>query len=474
MKKRERKFDLEALMALIWAEGFTGENALAPAWLKMSEAIVRRRKLKAADGIPFLDASKAEEDAVERYTTLVKQAEEALKKAASDGKPRTHVMIVGVGEYDSKDIIPTVTTSVNGARKFAEWALTKFSKVDRPLGSVEFLCSATPEQGEWKLEGDAATKLGFATTCPAMPAEPATFENIRKRFGEWLDRSGTMLENAAIWYFAGHGIFKSEPTLFAQDARLPTNDKEGGNLIATIASATYLQNRKPSVQCFFIDACSEYNFEAIANQLEVIGRPLCTPVSGAAISERDASIYFGSYAGGKAYGDAKDAPFFTQELIHCLTQRAGDPTVDGCPVTMSSLAIALKSAALHRAETEDNSGIIFSESKPGVVNTTGVLCDLVGPPEVLVKVRCSLGTAMSAADLFVAEEAPGERRLSRAKRRDGPWCTPVPIGKWTANAAFDTDKYETGLKPFEPKLPASEVIIDIKQRDTGKPDGAKP
>ncbi|MDI3566611.1 caspase family protein [Bradyrhizobium sp. Arg816] len=463
-------------MALIWAEGFTGESALAPAWLEMSKTTAKRSKLKASDGIPFLDASKAEELAVEKYATLVRQAEDAMKNAAIGGKPRTHIMIVGVGEYDSKDVIPTVTTSVNGARKFAEWALTQFSKADRPLGSIEFLCSATPEQGEWIPEDDAAKALGFTIPCTALSAEPATFENIRKRFGEWLERSGTMLENAAIWYFAGHGIFKSEPTLFAQDARLPTNDKEGGNLIATIASATYLQNRMPSVQCFFVDACSEYNFEAIANQLEVIGRPLCTPVNGAAIAQRDASIYFGSYAGGKAYGSAKDAPYFTQELIRCLTQRAGDPTFDGSPVTMSSLASALKAAAMHRAETEGNSGIIFSESKPGVVNTTGVLCDLVGPPEVLVKVRCSLGMAMSAADLFVTEEAPGKRRLSRAKRRDALWCTPVPSGKWAASAAFDTDQYESGLKLFEPRPPVSEVIIDIKPstKAPSKPDGTKP
>src|SRR5258708_1565360 len=281
-------------MALIWAEGFSGGKALAPAWQELGLARQRLRQATPAKPDEFAAATLAEQAAQQKYDALVKEATEALKQSGVAGLSRTHVMIVGVGKYDSGPTISPLTTSVYGARAFAEWTLTQFSKSDRPLGSVELLCSPMPEQGEWKPSDAAAQKLGLGVAGSTLPDEPATFDNIQEAFNRWLERSGTWADNAAIWYFSGHGIYKSEPVLLPQDAQLPADKQSPENLIAPAKTIFYLQNHEPSVQCFFIDACSEYNLDAIYNVREDLGKSLHYPSSAAAIPARDATIYYGS------------------------------------------------------------------------------------------------------------------------------------------------------------------------------------
>ncbi|WP_454652289.1 caspase family protein [Bradyrhizobium liaoningense] len=454
-------------MALIWAEGFSGDRALAPAWqelglatqrLKQATELLQQDNQKHAG--EFAQATIARNRAEQKYMLLVRDATAALKQRGEEGRSHTHVLIVGVGKYDADQSITAVTTSVHGARTFATWALTQFSKADRPLGSVELLCSPTPEQGEWKPSDLAAQKLGLAPGA-TLPDELATFDNIQRAFTEWLDRSGTWADNAAIWYFSGHGIYKSEAILLPQDAQLPANNRSPENLIAPAKTLFYLQNHQPSVQCFFIDACSEFNVDAIYNVREDLGRSLYAPTGGAAIPARDATIFFGSYAGGKAYGPENDAPFFTQELILCLNQRAGDPAFGGDQVTMASLSTALKAAALHRAEVENNFDIKFHDNR--VASFLASLCDLPGPPEVLVQVKCMPTVAMSTALLHVTEAGgPAAKRICRPTPRATFWCTPVARGKWTASVDFVPPAYVSDPTSFEPTPPFTDVTFKVR------------
>ena len=450
-------------MALIWAEGCTGEKALAPAWRDLMLARARREKATTDNAEEFAAAHKIANAAQGSYDALVSEATATLKQLALNGQARTHVLIVGVGKYDSAAIIPTVTTSIHGARAFAEWTLTSFSKSDRPLGSVELLLSPAPGQGEWMPSAAAAAKLGFGATPLPVPDEAATFDNIQKAFNQWLARAETYFDNAAIWYFAGHGLFKSEALLLPQDAELPTNTKPATNLIAPTRTLSYMQNQQPSVQCFFVDACSETNVDLIFNVQELPGRPLRTPSSGAAIPKRDATIYFGSYAGGKAYGPADEPPYFTQELLLCLERRAGDPGHSGKQVTTASLSTALKAAALHRAELVNNPQIEFPDSKPGVNSRIAELCELPGPVEVLVQVGCLPREAMPTAKLHVESSPPNGQRLSRTAPRMSFWCTPVARGNWTASADFDPPtQFKSKPEPFQPVPPVFNVTVSAK------------
>lgn len=457
-------------MALIWAEGFEGQRALAPAWLSWKQAEKRLAGTTTSQPIEFAAATDALAAAKKQYQSLI---EEAALAATGQAQPRTHIMIVGVGRYETDANVPSVTTSVNGARKFVEWALTQFSHEDRPLGSIEFICSTAAGQSEWQPSKIAAQRLGFDGAVQEFVTEPATFQNIKKAFESFLGRAGTKMENAALWYFSGHGLFKSETVVMAEDSSLPNAERSGENLIVPARTLYYLQSRPPSVQCFFVDACSEYNADAINNPQEVLGSALCGPTNAAVIPDRDAAIFFGSYAGGKAYGPDDDAPYFTQELIACLTKRAGDGTYAGKQVTIASLSQALTAAASRRAELEKNEDIKFYEGKPGVCRTLGVICDLVGPQEILVRVRCRPNDAMPLAKLYVSEAVKGTR-IDRGRPSSSIWYTAVPPGTWSANADFDNGTYLSMPAPFDPKPPLLDVMINAQAAKLAGKGGVKP
>jgi hypothetical protein len=453
-------------MALIWVDGRTGAEALAPAWREymVAKADFKNAKANPDDAQRFAAAFKAKRTAKAKYETLVVQAEQALAQLANQGKSRTHVLVVGVGKYDSSVIIPTVTTSIHGARAFADWVLARFSSPDRPLGSVEFLSSPAPGQGDWVPSNAAAVTLGLDPAL-ALPTEPATFSNIQAAFERWLRRSGAFADNAAIWYFGGHGLFKSEALLLPQDAELPSETQSARNLIAPTTTLNYMQNRLPRVQCFFIDACSENNLDLIYNVQKQPGRPLCTPTNSSAIADRDATIYFGSYAGGKAYGPADAPPYFTQELLLCLERRGGDPGRGANQVTMSSLASALKAAASRRRELENNFDIKFSESKPGIISGTGELCELRGPVEVFAQIACLPAQAMEIANIYVEM---GGKRVDRPAPRGTAWCTMVEPGQCTAGAMFDRS---SGFGSVPYRFFAVPPVMDISLRALVQSDG---
>src|SRR5262249_18137552 len=144
-------------MALIWAEDFTGERALAPLWRDYFLASARAAKSLGEEEIgPAVIKARAAE---QKYKSTVDEANRALAQIADEGKARSHVFIVGVGNYDASGVNP-LSTSVHGARAFVEWMLTRFAMPDRPLGSVELLSSPAPGQSEWTPSDAAAAQLG--------------------------------------------------------------------------------------------------------------------------------------------------------------------------------------------------------------------------------------------------------------------------------------------------------------------------
>jgi hypothetical protein len=215
-------------VALIWVEGFSGERALARLWTKYARALAKLQVGILSDdqqGAAYMESQRAKAE----YDSVVRDGTYALLQRAKAEQARTHVFIAGVGHYEASGIKP-LSTSVHGAHAFAEWMLTRFEKADRPLGSVDLLTSLAPNQNEWTPPLEVANKLGLPTVT-TIPAEPATFANLKAAFESWLERAGTFTDNAAVFYFSSHGVWKSEMMLLAQDAQLPGEIKRTDNLI---------------------------------------------------------------------------------------------------------------------------------------------------------------------------------------------------------------------------------------------------
>src|SRR5258708_1329773 len=292
---RTSRSNLESLrqltpMALIWAEGATDRNALAPSWRRYARAaaLARNGSLPPAERAAALVAAEA---ARETYDAAARRAEVALAQSAAGGKARRRVLVIGVGRYDGDARIQPLTTSVHGAWAFAEWILTGFHHGERPLGSVELLLSPGKTLGSWKPPALAAVALGLADG-EDLAVEEATFANIRAAFQRWIQRAGVHPDNAAFLYFSGHGAWKSAPLLLPADARLPSEAWGADNLINIQQTQFNMFNTEPSVQCFFVDACQEIPRALLENLDPAVAEPLYKPANGGAIERVDPCTSF--------------------------------------------------------------------------------------------------------------------------------------------------------------------------------------
>lgn len=453
-------------MALIWVRGFEGEKSLARAWQSYWAAKRRAadRALTAAErGQAMLDSEAAEA----AYEALVGEAETSLQADAAQGQCYTHALVVGVGRYDDTSI-PALTTSIYGAQQFAEWLLTRFHHPDRPLGALEVIWSRPSAMAEWApaagTEGNAgvAERLGLEPGT-ALGLPPATFAETKTAFAHWLNRASANSENGAFFYFSGHGIWKSVPLLLPQDASAGASGGRFDNLIDIRQTLVNMFNVQPALQCFFVDACQEYNFDAFQNARESLGQPLWTPTNAPIIPTRDAVAYHGAMAGQRAFGRADGAPFFTQELISCLEKRAADYSTDNEQtwfVTTASLRRALEAAAPYRRETDADARNLSFEVRPDTATTTLDLCVIDGNPEAFVKVWCLPSPAMSKAKLYVRSNGT---RVDRAQRSSDEWFTVVDRGPCDAGADFELPaEYQSLSQNFKPVVPVHQVCLKTK------------
>ena len=455
-------------MALIWAKGFSGAAALAPLWRRYWEAKQRAedKTLPPADrGLAMVEAEAAKIE----YDQRVGEAEAALQGAAANGLAHTHALIVGIGAYTNTGI-PPLTTSVHGAIAFAEWLLTGFQHPEHPLGSLELVLSPGSELGDWQPTPAAAAQLGLTGGSGKLPVETATFDAIKDAFARWIRRAGTRLENLAFFYFAGHGLWKAGPLLLPEDAQLPTATQSFANLIDIQQTLANMFNVPPSVQCMFIDACQELQPSLLNNVVGSPGEPLQQPTNGPLLSARDAIAYLGSYMGRKAYGRADRAPFFTEELLACLARRSAASWLDGntWSVTTDSLRTALLAASPWRTEEmsadpalspAERANIQFSIMMPGTSTFTAELCQIEGPPEVFVQVRCQPRDAIARGRPYV--EVGGQRRF-RAVSSGSDWYTVVPKENCVAGVEFEAGAQLTPKqRPFDPTPPLTVVQLAI-------------
>src|SRR5262245_31106809 len=136
-------------MTLIWARDFTGDTPLARLWQQYTQAQAYLQNTSLSDA----ESGKANREAQQAKAAdaaAVAKADASLKQAADNGQAYTHALVVGVGRYAQESL--SVTTSVHGARQFAEWLLSGFSHPERPLGSVELLLSPTGNLRNWAIK----------------------------------------------------------------------------------------------------------------------------------------------------------------------------------------------------------------------------------------------------------------------------------------------------------------------------------
>ena len=125
-------------------------------------------------------------------------------------QPRLHAFVIGVSDYPhllngSKPLandplgLGQVTTPHHTALRIVKWLSEEYTCPSKPLGSVEFVFSPSPQ---------VAAAGGLPN-----PIETATLANIDAAFKRWVKRCSAHKENIAFFYFCGHGLAKDEQFL---------------------------------------------------------------------------------------------------------------------------------------------------------------------------------------------------------------------------------------------------------------------
>ncbi len=179
---------------------------------------------------------------------------------AGTSGPRTHALVIGVGQYPhcaASSLAATtgteaallrnfenLTSPPPSARRFAQWLMTgQVDNLVAPLGSVELLTSAP----FWD-SGQVHAPDG------AVGGAAPTFGAVRQAFLRWYERCDTSPDNVAMFFFSGHGCANGDQYLLLEDF--------GEDPLHVFANAINVETFMAGMtrcaaetQCYFVDAC---------------------------------------------------------------------------------------------------------------------------------------------------------------------------------------------------------------------------
>ena len=349
-------------------------------------------------------------------------------------EPGTHALLIGVGDYPHlKDgsaaklfkhhmNMGQLSSPPRSVAALARWFADPaqgFHNPDRPLRSMQALCSATPAL-QWPAAHGAAVVIDRAPMAAVMQA-----------VNDWKDRASRNSQNLAVFYFCGHGLSFGEVqnTLLLEDFGANTN-KPTANAIAFDELRLGLMRRcEARYQCHFIDACrtpptGDYTDEYGDSD---VGDAIVAGGLSRKLREKIAPVYFATGLASAAYGLAGQPSLFTQGLLRSFlgsASRDGDehwevrvPAVaEGINKCVESLAFQTQPQYCQPRDT----GVEF------------VLHRLRTEPEVVVKVFMRDQALLPTSVLAYTHEQT-DVRVERGPL-DAPWWVPLPTGKYRFEA----------------------------------------
>ena len=354
-------------------------------------------------------------------------------------KPRLHAFVIGVSDYPhllngSKALandplnLGQVTTPHHTALRITKWLSEEYTCANKPLGSIEFVFSPSPQ----------------VAAGPDV-VERATFANIDAAFKRWVKRCSAHKDNTAFFYFCGHGLAKDEQFLLAEDFKDPAELDEWRNCINFDAMRVGMKSSKAQTQVFFVDACRETPFGMLSD-VEVSGQKLITSKIGDNV--KCSAAYYATTEGKQAYGPADEPTYFGRAVISCLNGLASGNSDGKWVVDSYSLSKSLGQVMHHYAE-KYGQPLDFNPNVSGL----GVFNE-PGKARVIARIKCNSEEANAVAEIelrrngvchklgvgdakpLVEEVEPGDWEII-VKFPGGQFASPAPLSRTLLPALFE-------------------------------------
>ncbi len=353
---------------------------------------------------------------------------------AHDAGPRTHALVIGVGDYfhlmdgelfseqkaEALFGLGQLTSPLVSARRFADWIRTSYANRAAPLGSIELMVSSgtePPPGGTLSLD------------------ERARFEEIRAAFNRWVSRCDADRDNVAILYFCGHGLEGSDMLLLPADY-----GADPGVLFSRAInfSKTFrgMLHCRAGLQLYFLDSCRQ----RCPDQSLSTAPELKSYQDGKRTFPREAPIYRAASLGGAAFGRQNGVSLFTEALIRSLDGLAAERAENGrWKISTGTLGPAL-TRTLARI-SPDGVGRDMCQGENGVPRDIHEVDRAV----VLSKITCDPVRALALAHLRAVNQATS---CVHARSPDPePWELELPQGTYDIEARFPSDTYTPARDP---------------------------
>jgi hypothetical protein len=170
--------------------------------------------------------------------------------------PATHVIAIGIGQYDhlpggsARETkhhlkLGQLTTPPVSARAIASWFIEKFDCTERPLASVSLVVS----------EAQPAPFTNAKTGRSYLDLPSGRMDEVRAALKAWIGRAESDPRNAVILYFCGHGLAAGVQNYYLmRDYGWDDEDP----LLGAINFKNFMSGlgtKKPSYQFLLFDAC---------------------------------------------------------------------------------------------------------------------------------------------------------------------------------------------------------------------------
>lgn len=267
----------------------------------------------------------------------------------------THVLLIGIGEYDhlidgtkeKLDIAEGMTqldAPPLSVKALADWFLDgNFVNAERPLASLAMVVSAT-EPFEY---AHAGRNVGTA-------AQPdGAIETVLAAIRCWLGRASSDRENQTIFYFCGHGVLAGTQTLLCRDFGSATDDPFDSSLNFEKFCAA-MATKAPQYQVFLADACrtSDEIIDEVTERGGVGRRGLtASSLKNRGGTRATQSIHLATSDLAKSWGRTEGPSLYTEALLRALAgggaQRELDMWVgtDGLQTALGTYTARLAKAA---------------------------------------------------------------------------------------------------------------------------------
>ncbi len=251
------------------------------------------------------------------------------RRPTPTGAPATHVMIVGVGDYQDKNRFPLeLKTATHSARALADWFIDetpKFKNDICPLASVAVVLSESP----------SCTAPHYA----GGPVPRAIFGDLQRAALAWLGRINSHADNLAVLYVVGHGLSFEKRSAFLLEEFGTRAGVATFGMVEVEQLIAALDNAIPTKQLLLFDCCRSdtgLNLPPGERLGASVLISLVREPGDHGITRRQWAITAAAL-GQSAYGETKGPTLFNSALIDALGGVAAEPAEAGWPVRPSSM-----------------------------------------------------------------------------------------------------------------------------------------